>query len=291
MDFNRLTFFHKMFIEKEENLLELREIKFDKDNTIVPSSRHWHKAVEFIIPKTSTLKLTVNKQEIILHRNEVGMVPTRVKHSVEIVESDPIVHTLILDVDPALLQALLQDDYPLLMGFKMSKENQKPIVDYIDKMHEAYKRDGTLSSIGVLGNLMLLLDYMVQSKKEQLIQKRTSKNYDETEMNRIIQFLKKQRNKVITEEDLMFHLSLSENYMNNLIWKFYKMSTSDFIYYVKTKQSLIDLKHVNMPIKEVAASNGFKDVNQYSKFFSRFFDLTPEDFRFKYGNPEPVLQV
>lgn len=38
MDFNRLTFFLKMFIEKEENLLELREIKFDKDNTIVPAA-------------------------------------------------------------------------------------------------------------------------------------------------------------------------------------------------------------------------------------------------------------
>lgn len=85
----------------------------------------------------------------------------------------------------------------------------------------------------------------------------------------------------VTVQDLTTFLGITQPYLYRIFKKYLSVSPKQYIIDVKLKKAQNLLKETNLTVTQVANSVGFKDVVDFSKFFSSRIGISPLIYRKK----------
>lgn len=76
-------------------------------------------------------------------------------------------------------------------------------------------------------------------------------------------------------------LLVNANYLSGKFRREVGMTFTDFVHQQRTEQAASLLRHTNMQIQQIASTVGYNNASHFAKHFSRFYQLTPRDYRRK----------
>jgi two-component system, response regulator YesN len=77
---------------------------------------------------------------------------------------------------------------------------------------------------------------------------------------------------------------MNESYLSRIFKESLEMTISDYIKLKRLEYAKELLKQKNMRIKDVAISVGIHDQLYFSRLFTKYFNITPSQYRDKYNN-------
>lgn len=104
-----------------------------------------------------------------------------------------------------------------------------------------------------------------------------SKNAGET-VNQLIDYIRENYNKNITNQTIAERFNLHPNYISNLIKAFTGMPLHRYVLYVRISVSMQMLSHSNSSVTEIAEKCGFSDVYHFSKIFKKLIGVPPTKY-------------
>lgn len=97
------------------------------------------------------------------------------------------------------------------------------------------------------------------------------------------QYLERHYQDPITIPQIADHVGLSSVYLTKL----FKLSTgktlSEYLNYYRNQQSLHLLTQTENTVNEISAKVGYSDVRSYIRFFKKFYQMTPGEYRREHG--------
>lgn len=85
----------------------------------------------------------------------------------------------------------------------------------------------------------------------------------------------------ITVNEIANHVNLSRSYLYRMFIKNLKISPQKYLISLRTYKATLLLKNTKIPIGEVASKVGYSDSLLFSKSFSKYFSISPLNYRNK----------
>lgn len=107
--------------------------------------------------------------------------------------------------------------------------------------------------------------------------------YKDKEIHKYIQnainFINSNYMNNITVNEIAEHVNLSRSYLYKMFIKNLKISPQKYLINLRMYKATLLLKNTNLPIGEVANNVGYSDSLLFSKTFSRYFSMSPLNYR------------
>lgn len=103
--------------------------------------------------------------------------------------------------------------------------------------------------------------------------------FEESLPEKIVRYIKKNRNRNITSKDICRHFSCSRSYMSSQFNKYTGKSIRDFINELRIEDAKLLLVNSHLSVTEIALSVGFCDSNYFSNIFKKATGFAPLKYR------------
>ena len=107
--------------------------------------------------------------------------------------------------------------------------------------------------------------------------------YKDKEIHKYIQdainFINSNDMNSITVNDIAEHVNLSRSYLYKMFMKNLKVSPQKYLINLRMYKATLLLKNTRIPIGEVASKVGYSDSLLFSKTFSKYFSMSPLNYR------------
>ena len=100
-----------------------------------------------------------------------------------------------------------------------------------------------------------------------------------TYIQEAINFINSNYMKSITVNDIAEHVNLSRSYLYKMFMKNLKVSPQKYLINLRMYKATLLLKGTRIPIGEVASKVGYSDSLLFSKTFSKYFSMSPLNYR------------
>lgn len=104
------------------------------------------------------------------------------------------------------------------------------------------------------------------------------------EIKKIIEYINNNLEKKLNLELLAKVINMNESYLSRIFKEELDMTLSDYIRITRLEKAKELLKDHDIRIKDVAISVGIHDQLYFSRLFTKFFNVTPTEYREKYYN-------
>ena len=104
------------------------------------------------------------------------------------------------------------------------------------------------------------------------------------EIKKIIEYINSNLDKKLNLELLAKIINMNESYLSRIFKEELDITLSDYIKITRLEKAKEMLKDHDMRIKDVAISVGLQDQLYFSRLFTKFFNITPTEYREKYHN-------
>ena len=104
------------------------------------------------------------------------------------------------------------------------------------------------------------------------------------EIKKIIEYINNNLEKKLNLELLAKVINMNESYLSRIFKEELDITLSDYIKITRLEKAKEMLKDHDMRIKDVAISVGIQDQLYFSRLFTKFFNITPTEYREKYHN-------
>ena len=119
--------------------------------------------------------------------------------------------------------------------------------------------------------------------------------YKDKEIHKYIQnainFINSNYMNNITVNEIAEHVNLSRSYLYKMFIKNLKISPQKYLINLRMYKATLLLKNTNLPIGEVANNVGYSDSLLFSKTFSRYFSMSPLNYRNNKVNKAENIKV
>lgn len=152
--------------------------------------------------------------------------------------------------------------------------------------------------IGYANNLLscLITDFRYFTLEEGMFTNRSDYRGNEVlaeRLFRVTDYIYENHSERITLSDVAKNVHLSDYYLSHLIKTFTGLSFQDYLNFARIEESEKLLLGTDKSISFIAEECGFSAVRYYTKFFERWFGVTPKEYRKQYlekvennrGNP------
>jgi AraC-like DNA-binding protein len=106
-----------------------------------------------------------------------------------------------------------------------------------------------------------------------------AENRQEILVNKVKQIVNSNISGRLRVSEIAFQLGLSHEYLCRLFKKYAGTTMASYINEQRLKSSLVMLRNTNIPIKQIAAECGFKNINYFYTIFQKYYSVTPRDIR------------
>ncbi|MEG1310602.1 MAG: response regulator [Romboutsia sp.] len=103
------------------------------------------------------------------------------------------------------------------------------------------------------------------------------------EVKKIIDYINNNIDKKLSLELLAKIVNMNESYLSRIFKDELEMTISDYIKIKRLERAKELLKQDNRRVKDVAISVGIQDQLYFSRLFTKFFNITPSEYREKYN--------
>ena len=100
-----------------------------------------------------------------------------------------------------------------------------------------------------------------------------------TYIQEAIDFINSNYMNSITVNDIAEHVNLSRSYLYKMFMKNLKVSPQKYLINLRMYKATLLLKNTRIPIGEVASKVGYSDSLLFSKTFSKYFSMSPLNYR------------
>lgn len=94
-----------------------------------------------------------------------------------------------------------------------------------------------------------------------------------------IQYLKEHYSENISVTQIAAYVNVSSIYLNKIFKQSTEKTLSEYLNFYRISQSLTMLTTTNETIHKISESVGYSDVRSYIRFFKKFYDMTPNEYR------------
>ena len=265
---------------------------------------HWHENFEVITVLSGLLNLQIGFEKFILNPGDVMVVNSRESHSFTSLKKDTDVIFLSLDqahclkINPFFYESIAISDYSV--GFAQLQENQEKITKSIVALLKSLPHEDFHSGIdkirllAILERLEDLLSLISTSYKPRVIKGGVLTVAPEEKINmlyRMINYLYANYNKAPSLDDFLKKEHYSLYHMSHVIPEITGTSFRDWLTYVRVEQSEKLLLTSDAAISAIAQEVGFSSARYYNANFTKWYGVTPVNFRrlYKHEFDEGVL--
>ncbi|MDR1318684.1 MAG: AraC family transcriptional regulator [Treponema sp.] len=115
-----------------------------------------------------------------------------------------------------------------------------------------------------------------------------AENRQEILVNQIKQIIDANISGRLRVSEIAFQLGLSHEYLSRIFRKYAGNTITSYINEQRLKSSLGLLQNTNIPIKQISAECGFKNINYFYAIFQKYYSITPREVRRLGGDRPPV---
>lgn len=115
-----------------------------------------------------------------------------------------------------------------------------------------------------------------------LHQEKVAASQPEWLFNEIIAYINTHLNERITVDELALKYNIDRTYIYKLFKRYHKLSPSTYIQQIKLQQACSLLRKSSLSITEISYELGFASSAYFSKFFYKWMQCTPTDYRSRF---------
>jgi AraC-type DNA-binding domain-containing proteins len=151
------------------------------------------------------------------------------------------------------------------------------VSDLFKKMIDSFRQDDPCSLLHTKSAMYEIIAYYLEQVPLENIKNIDSQSSEK--LKTILIYIENNISKDITIEELSKLLYLHPNYFIRLFKKHMGSSPKQYINRVRLEKACQLLSSTNIPIKEIALENGFKDLFYFSKNIKSHTGLSPTEYR------------
>lgn len=250
---------------------------------------HWHEDLEFIRILKGRMNYSINGKKILLNENDCLMVNAKQMHYGYSQNQQNCIFICIL-IHPRLLTTnqLLHQKYfmPVVdnscleyLRFEPQDELHDELMSLLDRIM-LLKEEGVPGyELEVTGSMMLMwnrllgLPQMASSKPE------IRPDSDLAAQKEMVSFIYRNYDEKLTLADIAAAGNVSRSKCCIIFKQYLQQSPIDFLNGYRLEVSCSLLKTTALTITEIATACGFNHLSYFSKFFSKIYGCTPNEFR------------
>nr|WP_304215108.1 helix-turn-helix domain-containing protein [Fredinandcohnia onubensis] len=246
---------------------------------------HKHAGLEIIWVIDGKIKITVNKINYFLERNDLMLINHFESHQIQTENKNA--NILHFNIDSLFLYSQNPQFYDLLFdvkSFKNSKENQQPFDVIRSLLSYMCLADRKTSNIQT--SFLKLVDYLTSrfSNKISLTINQERLVGEGSIIKNILNKVETDFKGKMTLNDIAHEQHYNSSYLSDLFKKNVGITFKSYLDETRLRYSLNLLLQWDMSITEVSLLSGFSDDKSFYKVFKRKFSKTPLQFREQYKN-------
>ena len=241
---------------------------------------HWHRSLEFIVPKTGVAEVWKNGQAKLIYPGDFEFV-----HSKDIHECR----------NGAPGQGY--EGYCIQMRYDFFKENGVDFLEYsfdetklskwflhelLNEIVKTYEKEGE-NRYRFLGLAYLLVDELLKCATQTMpISQIESDKYRDLMVD-ILGYIEDHSFQNLTATEIAREFNLSYGYLARLFNKYLGISITGAITAVRLEKARQELLDSDLSIIKIALSEGFPNVKSFEREFKKQYGVTPVNYRKKRG--------
>lgn len=246
-----------------------------KDNPDFICEKHWHRAIELILPYTSSIEANINGKEYYIFRNQLLVINSKAIHTCIHRECDDYYEGIVLQLSYDYLMELdsnfNQYEFPVVL----EQDEMNKIIFCMNQLVEINDDDHHLLVLGYLYTIIGIL-----------IDNRINKNEIKYEhkWEDLLAYIESNYANISNIEELAKVFNYSYGYLERSFKKHFGVNLKKYIMMIKLEKSLGDVAFSNERILDIAYKHGFTSVTTYNREFKKQYQLSPSDYRKKVRN-------
>jgi AraC family transcriptional regulator, arabinose operon regulatory protein len=228
--------------------------------------------------------ITVSDHQIECEKGDIVFICPYEKHMISTDKNDPqhnyYVH---FSVRPSYLTDILAELLSSIEGRKIKIGYRKEFVDYFASIIQEMKdkSEGYINAAsGYLSILMItILRFaglsILNSERADTI-KQDSQGFKYIE--KAEQYIREHYHERITVKEISTHLFISEAYLYKLFRDYLNISPAKYISKLRMEHAEYLIERKTLPIKEIAALTGYKNIYHFSNAFKKEYGCSPSSY-------------
>ena len=236
---------------------------------------HWHNFIEIIFVVKGSIRLTVEKEVINLHKDDIFIINTCYRHSIESISDTNIVYAIQIRED--FLRDEIDDFEHLSFGvFEHTRDNDKNLFKkYLSELAlldvKKKKNSNILRKILILELLNLM--YRRFSIK---VKKGVS---SEGRILDILLFINENIVENLSLSDIAAEFKMTPSYISRMFKKNTGINIMTYIIEYKLQLACSDLIHTEKKISDIIFERGFNSISSFNEQFKKKYGVVPNIYR------------
>ncbi len=252
------------------------------DNTKSFIDKHWHNAIEIVMPFYGTARMWLNGQDIFLKPMQAYIINTREVHGFYPVKenrSDYYYKGYALQINYDFLKNCYKDIDKIYFKQPDEKTNvniTKIILDII----RYYDSDDAFNDIRITGLVQMLCYELLHNlavSNETIVDVKDNKHT--TKLLKILKYIDDNYKEYLSSSIIAEEFQISEGYLYRLFRDNINMTLKEYIDNTRLKNAINDVVNTRLPIIDVAINNGFPNAKSFNNVFKKRYGVTPAKYR------------
>ncbi|WP_068779321.1 GH39 family glycosyl hydrolase [Paenibacillus sp. GM2] len=239
---------------------------------------HWHDFIEIIFVIKGSIKLEVEKQEMMLSEGEVAIVNSCYRHSIQSLTTQNIVCALQIREDFLRSEMECFDSLTFGMAHQTTANDIALMKRYLSELAllDIKKKRNTpiLRKVKILEILNLIEQRFSREKQEP----EGALSLDR-KITDILLYINNNIAEPLTLEDTAREFNMSPAYLSKLFKKSFGINMMTYIFEYRLQLVCSDLVITDRKISDIIFSRGFNSISSFNDRFKKHFGMAPNQYR------------
>lgn len=248
---------------------------------------HWHDEIELVYMAEGRMNVKTSSESFLLERGDMVAINSNILHSASAVGECRLCS---LVFSPLLVAGNVSSVYakkyiqPLISchsfsGLFLGKEMKNPAV-WFGAAFESLMQESRGFEFTVRENLSRICFYLYEQYEQQIAEKGPKLNQDDLRIRRMLAFIHKNFADNLSLADISNAADISERECMRCFQKTIQISPIQYLLKCRIMQGAeMLLGEQGKSISEIAMNCGFNSPSNFTKFFRRYYNCTPREYR------------
>ncbi|MCD8027256.1 MAG: AraC family transcriptional regulator [Erysipelotrichaceae bacterium] len=247
-----------------------------EENCQIPM--HWHRSLEFIIPKINSTETWIEGKLYFVDPNQFLIVNSKEVHRCRGKVVNQKYYGYALQINYEFLQTLFDDIDAFYFDTIYINENE--ILNILNQIIDIYFSNDSLKNIQMMGLIyelmyVLLSNHCHLKSEGYFIQSEKQKN----RLVKILTYIDDECDHITDVKSIAEHFHLSYGYVANLFKTYLHITIHDALSQARIKHIENELITTDKSITEIYTAHGFTNTKSFYREFSKYHDMTPHAYR------------
>ena len=247
--------------------LPIKLIRFINDLN-GPIEKHWHNSIEIVVPLSGKGSAWINGKTydyVGMNLNEGGhdifIVNSKSIHSFESYKEDIPYYGYVLQINYDFLKTVYfqidQINFIQHPGHQISRK----VKQMIWELDETYQCQSEYKNALIMSKIYEIIFYLLEnatSSKENCVENKSEKN--KKRITEIVNYIGQHYQDDLCIQDIANHFSISNNHLSKLFKENLNITVKTYLTSVRIKYVKKDLLETDLPLIDIAISNGFPNL-------------------------------